>query len=289
MRQGIKNTVLLFVLAVWAGAACAEQTLLEVISLRYRTAEQMIPMLQPLLAPGGTLSGMQGKLIIRTTPQNLAELRKVLDAVDTMPKRLLVSVRQESADSGLDSESEVSGSVGSDRARVSVPGSPGKDGATVELRRGQNVARARTITSQSAATDRTMQTVQVIEGNEAFIRVGQSVPIRSGSVTVTLLGSQIANSAEYRDADTGFRVRPRVTGDQVALEISTRRDRVADPNVQSFDIQRIDTVVSGRLGQWMEIGGIIQTRSQTEGASVSRRTGNQSDDRRVFLKVEMTP
>lgn len=267
----------------------AQQSVLEVIDLKYRSAEQIVPMLKPLLAPGGTISALQNRLIVRTTPQNLAELRKVLDAVDTMPKRLVISVRQAAAGTGLASEAEVSGSIGTDGARVTVPGSRSKQGATAQVRKGDNVARARVFSSQSAATDRGVQSVQVLEGNEAVIRIGQSVPIRNRSVIQTPQGAQISESVEYRDADTGFRVRPRVNGDQVTLEISSRRDTLADPNSQTFNVQRVDTVVSGRLGEWMEIGGVDQSRVQTDGGTVSRRSGSFSDDRKVFLKVEQIP
>ena len=264
--------------------ALAQQTVLEVIDLKYRGADQIVPILKPLLAPGGTISALQNRVIVRTTPQNLAELHKVLDAVDTMPKRLMISVRQDASQSGESTKAEISGSIGTDGARISVPGSRSKPDAGAEVRKGDNVIRGRVLSSQSAATDRGVQTVQVLEGNEALIRIGQSVPVRSGSATPTS-----PDSVEYRDVDTGFRVRPRVNGNQVTLEISSRRDTIAGPNAQSFNVQRIDTVVAGRLGEWMELGGLDQSRVQTERGTISRRTGSLSDDRKVFLKVDQLP
>lgn len=273
----------------WFAIAQAQESVLEVIELKYRSADQIVPMLKPLLAPGGTISALQNRVIVRTTPQNLAELRKVLDAVDTMPKRLVISVRQEATGTGQTSEAEVSGSIGTDDARVTVPGSRRKKGAGAEVRKGDDVVRGRVLDSQSAATDRGLQTVQVLEGNEAQIRVGRSVPVRSRNVIQTPQGARISETVEYRDADTGFRVRPRVNGDRVTLEISTRRDSPADPNSQTFNVQRVDTVVSGRLGEWMEIGGVDQSRVQTDDGTLSRRSVSTSDDRKVFLKVEQMP
>ena len=283
------RAIVYVVMLGWFATVQAQQSVLEVIDLKYRSAEQIVPILKPLLAPGGTISALQNRVIVRTTPQNLAELRKVLDAVDTIPKRLVISVRQEAAGTGLASEAEVSGSIGTNGVRVTVPGSHSKQGATAEVRKGDNVARARVLSSQSAATDRGVQTVQVLEGNEALIRIGQSVPIRSRSVIQTPQGAQISESVEYRDADTGFRVRPRVNGDRVTLEISSRRDSLVDPNSQTFNVQRVDTVVSGRLGEWMEIGGVDQSRVQTDGGTISRRSGSIADDRKVFLKVDQLP
>ncbi len=273
----------------WFATAQGQQSVLEVIDLKYRSADQIVPMLRPLLAPGGTISALQNRVIVRTTPQNLADLHKVLDAVDTMPKRLVISVRQEAVGIGRASEAEVSGSIGAGDARATVPGSPSKQGGTVVIRKGDNVVRGRAISSQSAATDRGVQTVQVLEGNEATIRIGQSVPIRSQNVIQSPQGTQISQSVEYRDADTGFRVRPRVNGDRVMLEISSRRDTASDPRAQTINVQRVDTVVSGRLGEWMEIGGVDQSRVQTDNTTISQRSGNLSDDRRVFLKVDQLP
>jgi hypothetical protein len=291
--RGTRVSALRIVLALFfsgvIGGALAQQRVVEVIELKYRSAEQIVPVLKPLLAPGGTISALQNRVIVSTTPQNLAQLRKVLDAVDTMPKRLVISVREDSGGTGLASEAEVSGSIGADGARVSVPGGPGSQGATAQARQGENVARARVFSSNSAALDRGVQTLQILEGNEALIRIGQSVPLTGGNVILSPLGVELSASAEYRDVDTGYRVRPRVNGDRVTLEISLRRDSLADHYSETFNVQRIDTVVSGRLGEWMDIGGVGQGRVQTDGSTIARRSGGVSEDRKVFVKVDLVP
>jgi type II secretory pathway component GspD/PulD (secretin) len=286
--EGIRTLGLFFML-VFALCAHAQETVLEVIDLKYRSADQIVPILKPLLAPGGTISSLQNRVIVRTTPQNLAELHKVLDALDNKPKRLMISVRQEMAQASAASGAEVSGSIGADGARVTIPRNRSKPGATAQVRRGDDVARAKVFSSQSEATNNGVQTVQVLEGNEALVSVGQSVPVRSSSVARTPQGTQISESVDYRDAVTGFRVRPRVHGDQVTLEIRSSNDSPASPGSQTLNIQRVDTVVSGRLGEWMEIGGIDQSRVQTENGTLSRRSGSATDERKVFLKVEQLP
>ncbi len=219
----------------------------------------------------------------------MAELKKVLDAVDAMPKRLLISVRQQALGTGLDNEAEVSGSIGAGDVRATVPGSRNQQGGTVVIRKGDNIIRGHAISSQSASTERGVQTVQVLEGNEATIRVGQSVPIRSQSVIQTPQGPQISQSVEYHDADTGFRVRPRVQGERVTLEINSRHDTVGDPKSKTFDVQHVETIVSGRLGEWLEIGGVDQGGVQTDSGIAYRRGNTTSDGRKVLLKVEVLP
>jgi hypothetical protein len=52
------------------------------------------------------------------------------------------------------------------------------------------------------------------------------------------------------------------------------------------NVQRVSTTVSGRLGEWMEIGGIISGRSFEESGDVYRTTRATGDNRRVLIKVE---
>ena len=51
-------------LAIVASGALAQGSI-EVIPLRHRTAEQVIPILRPLLEPGGALTGQYNHLIVR--------------------------------------------------------------------------------------------------------------------------------------------------------------------------------------------------------------------------------
>ena len=92
----------------------------EVISLKYRNFEQVAPILRPLVEPNGALTGMQSTLVIRSTRRNIEDIKRVLAAVDTLPRRLLISVRQDALATGSDQGGAVTGSVGGERGRVVV-------------------------------------------------------------------------------------------------------------------------------------------------------------------------
>ena len=68
---------------------------MEVIPLKHRTAEEVVPILQPFVAEGGAISGMRNQVILSTTPSNLAEIKKILNSIDGELRRLMVSVRQD--------------------------------------------------------------------------------------------------------------------------------------------------------------------------------------------------
>src|SRR5262245_53030373 len=175
----------LFLLIV-AVSAHAQQSL-EVISLRYRTAEQVLDTLRPLVEPGGTLTGRGNQLILRTSPENLADIRRALDAIDLPQRRLQISVR---FDDALDAS----------RRDLGASGTISNRGSRIELRGAD---------SQISATERVDQRVQAMDGGRATIFTGQSRPILQGQFV--------------QDIVTGFDVVPRVMGERVTVEVFTSR------------------------------------------------------------------
>lgn len=274
-----------------ASVAAAQSTVLEVIPLRYRTAQEIIPIIQPLLPPDGSVSGLQGQLIVRTTPANLEEIRRILANIDTAPRQLVITVRQDADTERNRSTAEVSGSVGGERARVIIsPASRDPGGGSVVLREGDDRVRARVDEGRSAGTERNTQSVRVLEGREAFLQVGQSVSVRERQVRRVVVGGQVVEQVmegtQYRDVTTGFYVLPRVAGDQVTLDVRPQRESLSDTVRGGVNVQSMVTTVSGRIGEWMEIGAIGQDATGRQTVLLGRTTTATRDDRRVLVKVE---
>jgi hypothetical protein len=261
-----------------SGRVLAADLVLEVISLRYRTVEQVLPVVQPLVEKPGTVSGFQDRLVVRATPANLSEIRRVLDSIDRMPRKLMITVRQD-ADAYRSAEgAEVSGTVTRRSARDSTSA---RTDARVE---------GRVYSTQSLDNDRNTQQVQVLEGNDAFIRIGVSVPVFDRRVVRDAAGGRYVERSveaiDYRDILTGFHVRPRVSGNIVTVEVSPQRDTPGDYGRGSMNVQHLGTIVSGRLGEWLEIGGIVSGRSSESSGTSYRTDAARTDNRRVLLKVD---
>lgn len=284
---------LLLLLSCFLAGSAVAQTTVEVIQLRYRQADQVIPVLQPLLGREGSISNFQNQLVIRATPAELAQIKGVLASIDTPPRRLLITVRQDSDVSGNRREAELSGSIGNDQARVTVPGSASREGGNVVLRDGDDRLRARVVDSTQAGSERIGQTVQVLEGNTAFIRAGESRPVRNRQVVRSMVNGQwvdrVVETTDYRDATTGFNVRPRLQGDRVTLDIDPQRENFDDQRRGTVNVQRVATTVSGRLGEWIDLGGINEARSDDRSGTLSTRSARSSEQRGVQVKVEILP
>ena len=282
----------LLLMVLLAGPALA-QTTVEVILLKYRQADQVIPVLQPLLGREASISNFQNQLVIRATPSELAQVKRVLAGIDTPPRRLLITVRQDADVSGSRREAEVSGSIGNNNARVTVPGSGSREGGNVVLRDGDDRLRARVVDSSQAGGERTAQTVQVLEGYSAFIRAGESQPVRNRQVVRTMVNGQwvdrVVETTDYREATTGFNVRPRLQGEMVTLDIDPQRETFDEQRRGAVNVQRVSTTVSGRLGEWMDLGGISEERSNDSSGILSTRSVRSSDRRGVQVKVELLP
>jgi hypothetical protein len=246
---------------LWAVQAIAQHAL-EIIPLKHRTVDQVLPVLRSLLEPGATLTGQSGQLFVRTSPQNLAELRQALDAIDQPSRRLQILVR---FDDALESSSR----------DVSAGGTLSNRGSRLELRAQEE---------QAGATERIDQRVQVVEGGTAWIATGQSRTLPQRQIIRTPAGVVSQETFVIQEASTGFAVLPRLTGTTVHLEIAPQREMLGPRGtVQS---QRVATSALGRLGEWFEIGGVVaaSTRNERGIAAAGRATGSES--RRIWVKVE---
>jgi hypothetical protein len=253
--------VLLGICLSW-GTALGQS--LTVIDLKYRTAAEVIPVLQPLLEQGGALTGQDYKLFVRTSAANLRQLRAALDQLDRRPNQLLVSVRRST-------QQEI------ERERAQVRGTLSNRGADVSVR-----------ATDSNAHDRSdgVASVQVIEGSSAFISSGSDVPI----VTSAAVGAGRRHFAGvttgYRNLSSGFLVTPRVNGTHVVLDIEQQDERVANGSIQT---QRLTTQASGPLGEWIQLGGISESASSQQRGILSRQYSTSSDERGIWVKVEAVP
>lgn len=253
----------------------AEQTQLEIIPLKHLTVEQAIPLVEPFAGAEGVVRGMNNQLIVRAAPENLAQIKEALAAFDVAAASLLISVKQDNGETSSDTSIDFSGRIESGDVTTSVGDPPpGSEGAELRLRR-----------TDVQADDTISQQIRVTEGYEAFIQIGQSVPVPESSVGISGGTVVVHDSIEFKDVTTGFSVLPRVNGDTVTLDISPRRERFNQAD-GSIDVQRVSTTVSGRLGEWIDIGGVVQSTSQSGSGILSSSSGASNTQGRVLLKVD---
>ncbi|MDP2792632.1 MAG: hypothetical protein Q8O25_00895 [Sulfurisoma sp.] len=236
---------------------------MEVLPLRHRGAEQLLPRLQPLVERGGMLAGSGDRLFLRASEGNKADIRRVVEELDRPPRRLMLTVRQ-------------GGSVAGEKVGA---------GATVTLSPGDSSVRARVGERSYASRENISQNVQTVEGGRAFINVGQSIALPFRQVVLTPAGVVVSEGLVWHDIGTGFHAEPRVVGDRVTLDIGPRHD-TPGPVPGSVNVQRLTTTVSGRLGEWIALGGASRDSSGDSAGTLHYSTRGARDDRQIWLRVE---
>ena len=116
--------------------------------------------------------------------------------------------------------------------------------------------------------------------------MGQSVPLTS---TTTGPYGQIYNQTQYRNVTQGFYVTASLTGDIVHVSISSNNDKLSQNHSGAIDIQSTDTRVSGRVGEWLTLGGVSSDNQADQSGFLQRRSTQGQQDMTLRLKVEVLP
>ncbi len=244
-------------LAALAFAPALRAQDIEVLPLKYRTAEEVLPQLRAFLEPGGALTGQGYQLFVRASSANVRQLKQMLAALDRAPRELVISVRQRRA------EERATRVVGADGS-VTIGTRDAAAGARVEAREGRTFA-----TADSA------QTIRVLEGGRAHIAIGTSIPLAFRRWVIDASGATEVQGTVYYDAVTGFYARARLLGDAVTVELEPEQTAATPDGPERA---RLATTVRGRLGEWIAVGGAD--------AHAAADASAQSSQRGVWLKVD---
>lgn len=259
---------LLFVLSWFLVGMVPAQQELEIVPLKSRSVEQVLPSLLPLVERGGSLSGMNNQLFIRASARNREEIKRALAAIDTPARRLVIRVSQ---NRGIDENNRGGAAAG----QIVM-------GSTRRVEGNAQVWDSRSMRSENSA-----QMVQTVEGGSAFIQVGTSLPIPLRQVVMGSQGVVVTDTVVYRDIGQGFYAIPRLQGENLTLEISQQADTPAPAyGPGGTHSQRLSTTIHGRLGEWIELGGSGRQATGSDRGSLSLSTGEVRENRSLWLKVE---
>jgi hypothetical protein len=242
------------------GAARAQDV--EILTLQHRLAQDVLPRLRPFLDPQGTLEGHGRRLTLRTTRQNSAQLKALLAGLDRAPRRLMVSVREDRPPAETGEPRSAHGGVTVDSRRAAQEG-PGGERTDRALGRSQQL--------------------QVLEGERVTVRFDTAIPLRLRRFVIDAQGVTEVRGTAYYDTATAVVLRPTLVAETVSLEISpTQASGPARDGTSAMP----STTLSGRLGEWIPVGG-AQLREPPSPADGARAfTTTQTDQRGAWVRVD---
>ncbi len=250
---------------------------MQIITLKHRLADEILPVVQPLVERGGVITGTDNLLIVRTSADNFAQIQQAVAALDRAPRQLLISVGQGGVSNDDSAGIRGSATVGSGDVQVGVNRPPGAESGV------QVQAQARTLQTDAGS----VSSVRALEGSEAYIAVGQSRPVTTTNVTSGWYGPTVSQTTQYREASSGFYATARLSGDRVTLEISPQQQAFRSRG--AIDTQRVVTTVSGRLGERIAIGAVGEQSSGSTNGLLRWGTRSSDSEYSAWVMVEEIP
>ena len=267
-------------------AAGAES--ISTIQLQNRPAEEVIPIVEPMLGPNDAITGQGFTIFLRSSPQTLARVRELIDALDTPARMLQVSVFQGSErDLG---ELGVGAGIRIESGDASVDigkggDKEGRDGGNITYSTTGGSASIGGISTQKSLRDSPIHRVRVTEGNEAYIETGERIPYFYGAGWIGRRG--FTGAVEYRDAITGFYVLPRIRGDNVMLEVSPFKSSRSDTGAGSIDTQSANTTITGPIGEWLLIGGVTEQVERSQSTTGTTIATQGRDNTSIWIRADL--
>jgi type II secretory pathway component GspD/PulD (secretin) len=260
----------LLTLALLFAVTATAQTELKTFQLQNRNAEEMISILRPMLDPRGGISGTGYTLLVRSTPENLREIEQLVRELDAALRNLTITVRRGELSEQERQGIEARGEIGGDSGKVDI-GDNGKP-------------RVRIYRTEQRGDDSGDQRLRVLEGQWARIQSGQEMPVPQRSVTQSGGGVVVQDSIEYKDVSSGFEVRPRLSGDRVTVDVRPFRARPANSG-GAIETSSLITTVSGRLGAWIELGGVVEERQGSSRGIIHSTQERDVQRMRTYIRI----
>ena len=228
----------------------------ETLPVRSRSPEELVEALRPIAGNDAAISAVDGRLVVRASPAVLAKIEKALESLDPPPRPLWISVDQQTDPSTTGRSAEFTVET--------------RENGAVEQRRTRTLKGGSVSLDPSDAPTST-ERLRILEGHPAFVRFNRAVPMPSSRTPSSAGGTVLAPGKQYLDADLAFAVVPRLSEGRVALEITAINDTV--DNRGDREASRARVMVSGLLGEWLDVGDAIR--------SVSTSSGSLSEDQRL--------
>ena len=274
-------------LSVTPSAVAGDRLVTEILPIHYRTPQELLPLLAPLVESSGSLAATGDRLIVTTTQDNLRQIKDILGAIDRPPKDLLVSVHYGESHTMDGHAAEAAVQIGEREQRLSTGSrstqEPIGEATTVQSKPYEPRVAVQLWRTRTASDGRRDQHVRVIEGSPACISRGQLAPFgRQDVLFIHGAPMGIEAGTQYVNLSTGFCVVPHLRGDRVLLDIAPQSAHASLGDTGTVETKAIRTTVSLPLGQWVEIGGI----NRRHGAGERGRHWSTRTTEVVFVKVD---
>jgi hypothetical protein len=255
------------------GLAQTEAMLLEKIKLQHKPAGDIIPLVEPFLPENAVISGEGYKIILKTTAENMPQVKQLIAELDTPLQQLQISVSLDpavlqQAMTNSAASTEVSGDDKTD-----TPSTSQADTTQIYKTKGHKVAAG-------------IQVIQVLQDRWSMIRTGQSIPVMK---RVRNPDGTITESISYQQVNQGLRIRPRLTGEEVILSIQPFYEAASQSGTGQQLYYKQEKQIKAQLGNWLSIDTTTGSLIQPKGSKAQQNPATLTSTSILYLKVDVAP
>jgi hypothetical protein len=274
MRMLINFVVILLLLTGgFAFQALAEAMLLEDIELQHKPAGDIIPLIEPLLPENAVISGEGYKIILKTTAENLPQVKQLIAELDTPLQQLQIAVSLDPA--VLQQQTSLptltTNIAGKDKTRPA----PISQTETTQIYKTQG---------QQAAAG--LQVIQVLQDRWTMIRTGQSIPVMN---RIRNPDGTITESISYQQVNQGLRIRPHLSGKKVVLSVQPFYEAASQSGTGRQLYYKQEKQTKTRLGTWISIDTTTGSQLQPADNKAQQNSPAPGATALIYMRVDVAP
>lgn len=251
------------------------QGIFKIITLQHRMAQDILPMISTLVGNHGVATGIDNQLIIRTDAERMLEIEQAVAVFDQVKRNFSITVSHDQ-------------SIQESQQRIDAQGDVKIGNIIVSNRNNRystNSAQVIVDHKNKRLKRNGQQFITVLDGQTAFISVGQLIPYTQDWVFLTQYYVSTVQTTEYVSINTGFVVRPTVlTNGQIELEITPRFAR--SHGIGNIDFETLKTIIRIDIGTWLDLGATMGAQDEVSRKILAVEKSRTQNDAHLSIKVE---
>ena len=265
--------ILVISLTILVGSSPAE---VAVIKVNYRSASDILPLVETLLSPGGkaSLDTRTNAIIVNDTSESVAKIQALVANMDKPAEQVRIRLRFQETGLSKDRDLSASGRVSGDRWSVAA-GRGRREGVHVRARD--------TRVNRQGTTE---SFISVMSGSFAYIWVGKDIPFTEQWVYLSRRYAHVVEKVNFQRVETGFEVRPVITGNSIHIEIVPRISSLEEGERGVVRLTEASTTMTVVKGQWVTVAGTSEQSNEVIRDILSTGSSSTNSTLSLSLKVE---
>ncbi|MGD9162074.1 MAG: secretin N-terminal domain-containing protein [Desulfobacteraceae bacterium] len=264
----------MFILHPMAGL-CKKST--EIIQVEFRKASELLPLFQGMLSDDGKASvdARTNSIVVTDEQERIDRIKSLIKRFDVAPQQARIRVKF---------QGDLLSGAGSIRGRGSIS----TDSYEINIGKGKKNGTGVNISAGTVRKNEMSEYfINVLSGSPAYILAGEKIVFSERWNYLLQKYARYNEPITIQSIETGFDVKPVITGDYAVIEITPRishREHGARKKIIRFT--EAATTVSAPLNQWVTIGGTDKNSNEVIREILGYETSNNSTSLSISLMVE---